>query len=369
MPWLRSGTVSCTQNSNTVTGTNTGFAANARVGDAFLGPDGRWYEVANVASDTVLSILPGYQGAAVSAGAYALAPMQGYVKDSADALRALVNKFGSLAAAPSINALAALTGAAGKFPYYAAADRMALASLSDYAKSGVNGDITALSGLNTAIALNQGGTGGRSAAEAVSNLGLLNNSIRARFITSMLASQQLNSVSPQGLYAGWNGSNGQGEGNFICNKGAGTGGFSWRTVNNDNTLSGPEMFYRYGGNLEVPGTVTQGSDRRLKINDFEITDGLERIMQVRPVVYDRKIMLESGDYESHEAGMIAQELFESIPIAVSPGDDSAHSEIDQIWKVNYMAVIPYLVSAIKALKSEVDELREMLNASKHQSDS
>lgn len=96
MPWLRSGTVSCTQNSTTVTGTNTGFAANARVGDAFLGPDGRWYEVANVASDTVLSILPGYQGATVSAGAYALAPMQGYVKASADALRALVNQFGGV---------------------------------------------------------------------------------------------------------------------------------------------------------------------------------------------------------------------------------------------------------------------------------
>jgi len=129
MPWLRSGTVSCTQNSTTVTGTNTGFAANARVGDAFLGPDGRWYEVANVASDTVLSILPSYQGASTSAGTYALAPMQGYVKDSADALRALVNKFGSLAAAASINALAVLTGTADSIPYFTAADTMALIRL------------------------------------------------------------------------------------------------------------------------------------------------------------------------------------------------------------------------------------------------
>lgn len=98
MPWLRSGTVSCTQNSNTITGTNTGFAANARVGDAFLGPDGRWYEVANIASDTVLSILPAYVGPTVAAGVYALAPMQGYVKASADALRALVNQFGAVLA-------------------------------------------------------------------------------------------------------------------------------------------------------------------------------------------------------------------------------------------------------------------------------
>jgi hypothetical protein len=99
MPWLRTGTVSCTLNSTTVTGFNTGFIANSRVGDAFLGPDGRWYEVANIASDTALSILPAYLGATVNGGSYALAPMQGYVKESADALRTLVNQFGARLAA------------------------------------------------------------------------------------------------------------------------------------------------------------------------------------------------------------------------------------------------------------------------------
>jgi hypothetical protein len=145
-----------------VTGTGTGFVANARVGDAFLGPDGRWYEVANIASDTALSILPAYQGATVSGGAYALAPMQGYVKDSADQLRTLVNKFGTLAAAASINALAGVTGTAGKFPYFTAGDQMALATLTDYAKSGQNSDIKALLGLTTPLSVAQGGSGGTS---------------------------------------------------------------------------------------------------------------------------------------------------------------------------------------------------------------
>ncbi|WP_227235436.1 phage tail protein [Pseudomonas sp. IAC-BECa141] len=98
MPWYKTGTVSVVQNSNAVIGTGTAFIANARVGDAFRGPDGGWYEVTNIASDTALSIAPPYLGGTNAAGAYALAPMQGYVKDSADALRALVNQFGGVMA-------------------------------------------------------------------------------------------------------------------------------------------------------------------------------------------------------------------------------------------------------------------------------
>lgn len=88
MTWYKTGTVAVTPGSNAVLGTGTSFIANARVGDAFRGPDGEWYEVTNIASDTALSIAPDYQGLAMTAGSYSLAPMQGYVKDSADALRA-----------------------------------------------------------------------------------------------------------------------------------------------------------------------------------------------------------------------------------------------------------------------------------------
>ena len=98
MPWYKSGTVSVTQNSNAVIGTGTALLSSGRVGDAFRGPDGGWYEVTNIASDTAMSIAPPYQGATNASGVYALAPMQGYVKDSADALRALVNQFGGVLA-------------------------------------------------------------------------------------------------------------------------------------------------------------------------------------------------------------------------------------------------------------------------------
>uniref|UniRef100_UPI000AB9DC74 phage tail protein n=3 Tax=Pseudomonas TaxID=286 RepID=UPI000AB9DC74 len=79
----------------TVTGTGTNFSANARVGDALLGPDGNWYEVTNIASGTVLSILPAYKGATVAGGTYAIAPVQGYTKTLADKFNDIANTWGS----------------------------------------------------------------------------------------------------------------------------------------------------------------------------------------------------------------------------------------------------------------------------------
>ncbi|MBA6111493.1 phage tail protein [Pseudomonas asiatica] len=95
MPWYRTGTVAITAGQTTVTGTGTTFSANARVGDALLGPDGNWYEVTNIASATVLSILPAYKGVTVAAGTYAIAPVQGYTKTLADKFNDIANTWGS----------------------------------------------------------------------------------------------------------------------------------------------------------------------------------------------------------------------------------------------------------------------------------
>ena len=203
MPWYKSGTVSVALNSNAVLGADTAFLANSRVGDAFRGPDGGWYEVTNIASDTAMSISPVYQGATNAAGIYALAPMQGYVKDSADALRALVNLFGEKLAAlgttgnydilpvakggtgasePTSDFLA--EGATNKFFTAQRTIQSALAGIvfsssaavvatdsiliamgklqaqaTGKAAKGANNDITSLSGLTTALSLAQGGTG------------------------------------------------------------------------------------------------------------------------------------------------------------------------------------------------------------------
>ncbi|MDK7586205.1 hypothetical protein QP575_10260 [Alcaligenes faecalis subsp. phenolicus] len=98
MAWYRAGTIKVTANSATVTGTGTAWVQNARVGDGLQGPDGRVYEITNIASNTSLSITPAYQGASATGQTYWIIPVQGYVKQSADRLSAFVDQFGQLPA-------------------------------------------------------------------------------------------------------------------------------------------------------------------------------------------------------------------------------------------------------------------------------
>ncbi|WP_122432134.1 tail fiber domain-containing protein [Pseudomonas viridiflava] len=214
MPWLRGGTVSVTNGSTSVVGVNAGFDANARVGDAFIGPDGLNYEVANVASATVISILPAYKGPTVNGSAYAIMPVQGYPKLLVDAFNQLRVQFGAQ--------LAAL---------------------------GTTGNYDTLPVL-------KGGTGAGDIPGALTNLGLRggSNDILVKSIGLRGVPVGYNT---QGLYFGWNG-NGDGGANYICNRGGGAGGHAWWSVNSDNTAAGPVMTYSYSGVLSVAQlSVTQ----------------------------------------------------------------------------------------------------------------
>jgi hypothetical protein len=217
MPWHRLGTVSVTQNSSTVTGVNTAFAANTRIGDAFIGPDGRLYELANVASDTVISISPPYLGPTASNATYAVAPVQGYQKALSDEVRSWVNAYG-----PKMAAL----GTTGNY------------------------DILPLSKGGTGIAANNN-------SELLAGIGAMpsaGGSYAPAFNSLRVTAGAVPSAG--GGFLGWNeignGSGMSGAVSFTCNQGGGTGGFSWRSVNAGNTAGGPFMTYSYAGVLNVP---------------------------------------------------------------------------------------------------------------------
>ncbi|WP_160055749.1 tail fiber domain-containing protein [Pseudomonas sp. R84] len=375
MPWYKTGTVSVTQNSNAVIGTGTAFIANSRVGDGFRGPDGRWYEVTNIASNTALSISPDYEGPTAAGGFYSIVPVQGYQKDLADQVRSIINTYGEQLAAlgttGNYDILPLSKGGTGATDKPGARSALDLSDTNGLPEGDTNKYFTGsrvlqsvLTGLSTATAAVVAATDtvlvaiGKLQAQVTARALKGNNSdITGLSATAFVRTSGTTNVGAgQGLYQLWNtGAGGLvGSGDWVCNQGGGTGGFSWRSVNLNNTATGPTMTYTYAGNLNVPGTVSQGSDRRLKTNDVEILDGLDRILQIRPVEFDRRDFLDSTEYPHHEVGVIAQELYEVTPLLVTPAASGSEQDI---WRVNYTGLIPYLVSAIKTLKAEIEQLK------------
>ncbi|KAB5626300.1 hypothetical protein F7234_03965 [Pseudomonas putida] len=160
MPWYRQGTVAVTAGQVTVIGTGTSFSANVRVGDAFLGPDGTWYEVTNVASDSVLSILPAYRGTTASGVTYSVTPVQGYQKDLSDRVRAIIEQWGddltNLGAVASEDVVPVEKGGTG-------------GTTAETARSGLGLGAVAVEAI---VPIAKGGTGGNSLVTARNNLGL-----------------------------------------------------------------------------------------------------------------------------------------------------------------------------------------------------
>jgi hypothetical protein len=141
-----------------VTGVSTAFAANTRIGDSFIGPDGRQYELANVASDTVISILPAYLGPTTTGASYAVAPIQGYQKGLADQVRDWVNSYG-----PKMAAL----GTTGNYETL---------PLSKGGTGATNqADARTALGIDAVTPITKGGTGATSALAARTALGVLSS--------------------------------------------------------------------------------------------------------------------------------------------------------------------------------------------------
>ena len=97
MAWFRTGTITVTNGSTTVSGSGTTWIANAAVGEALYAPDGRLYEIANISSDTSLTLGSAYLGSTQSGQAYVIVPSQSYIRDLAAQAADLVNNYSTIA--------------------------------------------------------------------------------------------------------------------------------------------------------------------------------------------------------------------------------------------------------------------------------
>lgn len=90
--WHNLGKVNVTKGSDVVTGVGTKWVENVRVGDAFQGPDGKLYQVVNVASDGALAISPAYEGSTAKNLDCWIVPIPGFSKTQADRLALIINR-------------------------------------------------------------------------------------------------------------------------------------------------------------------------------------------------------------------------------------------------------------------------------------
>jgi len=79
MAWYETGTVAVTNGSTTVTGSGTNFSVGAQIGEGFLAPDDKLYEIASITSATVIVLADSYLGGTQTGQTYKIVPTQSLV--------------------------------------------------------------------------------------------------------------------------------------------------------------------------------------------------------------------------------------------------------------------------------------------------
>lgn len=147
----------------------------------------------------------------------------------------------------------------------------------------------------------------------------------------------------------------------------------------------------FAGNIYVSGTIVNPSDRRLKENIADVNNALNIVKQLDAKTYTYKQDAGMRLPQGQQYGFIAQDLEQVLPAAVTNmdaiKDDSnssrttekltdedalnavVHEPVDpqeeKIKAVNYMALIPILVEAVKEqqklIENQQKEIQELKN--------
>ena len=147
--------------------------------------------------------------------------------------------------------------------------------------------------------------------------------------------------------------------------------------------SGTRYAGYFNGNVHIVGSLTQTSDARTKENIVAVEGALGLISQLQPKAYTFKADKDLAVAEGQQYGFLAQELEEILPglvktveqpvapgsnviepmseedIAngVEPAAQEEESNTKTLKSVNYIALIPILVQAVKEQQKEIEALR------------
>ena len=124
-----------------------------------------------------------------------------------------------------------------------------------------------------------------------------------------------------------------------------SGNISWRQGSSTRYI-----FYSTTANMTIYGTLTQGSDIRIKENIVEIGNCIDKVKSIRGVYYNRT----DFNTEPTKIGVIAQEVEEQMPELV-------HDEpTTGIKSVSYTELTAVLVNAIKEQQVIIDDLKSRI---------
>ena len=135
-------------------------------------------------------------------------------------------------------------------------------------------------------------------------------------------------------------------------------------TNNATILGGANNRWSIGYfvNLRYNGILTNDSDDRIKSNEKPITQGISIIEQLQPKIYDKHNTLRvPSDKEDtditgidyfKESGFVAQEVDKITDLKHLVHYD----KISDLYSLNYVGIIPYLVQSIKELNARIKVL-------------
>ena len=115
------------------------------------------------------------------------------------------------------------------------------------------------------------------------------------------------------------------------------------------------------GNLIVHGSFVNTSDKRLKENNKDISNGIVLIKKLKPQIYDKrnKLELNSNNYYIKESGFIAQDI-EEIEELNHLINKPKNIEKEP-YNINYIGLIAYNTAAIKELDTIVQNQQTEIN--------
>ena len=107
----------------------------------------------------------------------------------------------------------------------------------------------------------------------------------------------------------------------------------------------------YVDNIFYAG-ATQDSDKRLKKNIVPLYEGLKTVQKLKSYSYNFK----KGNTDKLHYGFIAQEIIEILPDLVSVSDGE-----EKLMGVNYIEVIPILVTAVQEQQEQIEYLQKQVS--------